>query len=357
MKLKTSILLAIFLSLPATADPLDPAATWRVFDTGSNASLRGLYAVSESVAWASGSAGTVLRTVDGGETWTRLPVPGAEELDFRDVQAFDADRAVLLTAGQPARIYRTTDGGATFEQVHESAHETAFFDGMAFWDEQRGVVFSDPVDGQFLILTTADGGGSWQRVEPAKLPPAHDGEAGFAASGTNVAIGLGGRAWVGTGGKVARVLISDDFGVTWRAVPSPLAHGEGSTGIFSIAFRDAHHGVAVGGDYLKPDDTTGNAAYTRDGGATWQAVEGAPPTGHRACVTHLGGHSPTSWLAIGRAGSDLSLDDGVSWSRLSDTGFYACSVAADGTIWAAGSEGRVGRLAWNQSTWEENARR
>ncbi|MDA8018914.1 MAG: YCF48-related protein [Thermoanaerobaculia bacterium] len=344
MKLKMSLVVVLLLSLSAAADPSDSTAAWTVFDTGSKASLRGLYAVSEKVVWASGTAGTVLRTVDGGETWQKLAVAGAEELDFRDVQAFDADRALLLTAGQPARIYRTTDGGATFQQVHESAHETAFFDGMAFWDEQRGVAFSDPVDGKFLILTTSDGGSSWQRADPAKLPPAHEGEAGFAASGTNVATGPDGHAWIGTGGTVARVLVSDDFGATWRAVTSPLAQGEGSTGIFSVAFRDAQHGVAIGGDYRKPEDTTGNVAFSEDGGNTWHAVTDAPPTGHRACVTHLGGHSPTSWLAVGRAGTDLSVDDGASWSRLGDVGFYACSVANDGSIWTAGSDGRVARL-------------
>ncbi len=338
------LLAAAALATGAEEPPAGPA--WVLHDTGSAASLRGLSAVSAKVVWASGSGGTVLRTVDGGRTWSTLPVPGAGELELRDVEAWGETTAVLSTAGQPARIYRTEDGGKTFELVHESPHEAAFFDAMAFWDTERGLLYSDPVDGRFLVLTTGDGGRSWSRVAPAALPKPVAGEAGFAASGTNVAVGPGGLAWIGTGGAVARVLSSADYGRSWSVAPSPLRQGAQTAGIFSIAFRDARHGLVVGGDYSEPENPAGNVARSSDGGRSWQPVAGPPPAGHRACVVYL--PQRNAWLAVGRAGTDLSTDDGRSWTRLSEEGFYTAGVAADGSVWAAGAGGRVARLEWGR---------
>ena len=331
---------------PRLREPSGP--TWSPRPSGTDASLRGLHGVSENVAWATGTGGTVLRTTNGGQTWELRPVAGAAELDFRDVEAWDANTALVLTAGQPARIYRTEDGGASFTLVHESPHGDAFFDGMDFWDAQRGLVYSDPVAGRFLVLTTVDGGRTWQEAEG--LPQPVEGEAGFAASGTNVAVGPGGHAWIGTGGQVARVLRTTDGGKTWEVAPSPLRQGSPSTGIFSIAFRDDHHGLIAGGDYLEPENPTGNLARSTDGGRTWKAIPGPPPAGHRAVVAWLPKAGPTAWLAVGRAGADLSTDDGLTWQPLGEEGFYTVSVAADGAVWAAGAEGRIARLMWNSMT-------
>lgn len=333
-------------ALPKTKDSGTAIAGWHALPTGSDASLRGLSAVSSQVAWAGGSEGTVLRTIDGGSTWTRHPVPGAEELQFRDIEAFDDQRAVLMTAGHPARLYRTDDGGATFQLTHESPYAAAFFDGFDFWDEDRGLVMSDPVDGVLLLLTTDDGGRSWQRISKDRLPPTLEGEAGFAASGTNVAVSGSDLVWVGTGGQAARVFRSDDGGRSWSVHATPMASGASSKGLFSIAFRDSQHGLALGGDYQEAENPAGNIARSNDGGKTWTTIQGPPPGGHRACVVHLPGHSKTTWLAVGRAGTDLSFDDGESWTPLSEVGFYAADVADDGTVWAVGDAGRSARLRW-----------
>ena len=334
----------------ATPEASSAVASWQALPTGSDASLRGLSAVSAEVAWAGGSEGTVLRTVDGGKTWTRHPVPGAEELQFRDIEALDDQQAILMTAGHPARLYRTDDGGASFTLTHESPHEAAFFDGFDFWDAQRGLVMSDPVDGVLLLLLTDDGGRSWQRIPAKQLPPTLDGEAGFAASGTNVAVAGSQLAWVGTGGQAARVFRTQDGGQSWSVSGTPLASGASSKGIFSIAFRDAKHGLALGGDYQDAESSDGNVARSVDGGKTWQTIQGPPPGGHRACVVHLPDHSKTTWLAVGRAGTDLSFDDGESWTPLSKVGFYAADVADDGTVWAVGDAGRAARLEWAETS-------
>src|SRR5919109_5373606 len=138
------------------------------------ARLRGVSAVDAKVAWASGSNGTYLKTVDGGATWQAATVPGAESLDFRDVEAFDASTAYLISIGEgeKSRIYKTTDGGRDWKLQFTNHNPKAFFDAMAFWDADRGIALSDPVDGRFLIIRTSDGGATWKEIDPAGIPPA-----------------------------------------------------------------------------------------------------------------------------------------------------------------------------------------
>src|SRR5215471_11115805 len=89
---------------------------WQQQVIRSNADFRGLCAVSAKVAWVSGTKGTFGRTTDGGKTWSVGTVPGAETLDFRDVEGFGETTAYLLSAGpgEDSRIYKTMDGGKTW---------------------------------------------------------------------------------------------------------------------------------------------------------------------------------------------------------------------------------------------------
>src|ERR1044072_7246604 len=138
------------------------APSWTLQTSGVTARLRGVSAVSESVAWASGSGATVLRTTDGRATWNKLNVT-TEALDLRDIDAIDAKTACVLSIGNgPAsRIYKTIDGGATWTMQFKNDDAKAFLDAMSFWDANHGVVFGDSVDGQFYILTTQNGGRTW----------------------------------------------------------------------------------------------------------------------------------------------------------------------------------------------------
>ena len=174
-----------------------------------------------------------------------MTIAGAAELDFRDIEAFDGDTAVVFSAGLPAVAYKTTDGGSTWTRTYYNTTPGVFFDAMAFWDERHGIAFSDPIHGRFLIITTADGGSTWTELDPERRPAAFEGEAGFAASGSCLSVVGDRHAWIATGGTHARVLRSTDRGLSWEVAATPLISGKPSTGIFSIAFRDALHGVAV----------------------------------------------------------------------------------------------------------------
>ena len=232
--------------------------------------LRGISAVSAKIGWASGTHGTYLRTVDGGTTWVVGHVPGAESLDFRDVEAFSADEAYLLAAGpgDQSRIYKTTGGGKNWTLQFINKDPKGFFDCMAFWDRDRGIAVGDPVDGKFQLLRT-ENGKDWKSIPASSLPPAVEGEGAFAASGTCIAVQGRKNVWFVTGGSAARVFRSSDGGDTWSVAETPIVHGPASAGIFSVAFRDSKHGVIVGGDYKDPDKDVPSVATTSDGGKNW----------------------------------------------------------------------------------------
>src|SRR5690349_257448 len=330
------------------------APHWTLQTSGVTARLRGVSAVSESVAWASGSGSTVLRTADGGATWRKLTVT-SDKLDFRDIDAIDAQTAYVLSIGNgPAsRIYKTTDAGATWTMQFKNDDAKAFLDVMSFWDAKHGIVFGDSVDLQFYILLTDDGGVTWKRVPPANLPPALGNEGAFAASGTNIAVFGKTHAWIGTGAAAkSRVLRTSDGGHTWQVADTPLAAGP-STGIFSIAFRDAKHGVIVGGDYQKEKEAVNNLAVTSDGGATWRLVKGL--SGFRSVVAYVPGMKTPALVAVGPSGADYSLDDGQTWSRIEGRGFDTFSfvprkkiseAAGAQTGWAAGANGGLAKLTF-----------
>ena len=317
---------------------------WSPLSTGVTARLRGVSAISDRVAWASGTNGTILRTIDGGGTWTTLAVPGAEKLDFRDVDAVDDKSAYVLSIGpgELSRIYKTADAGATWTEQFVNRDPKGFFDAMAFWDATRGIAVGDSIDGQFVILTTSDGGRTWTRVPPAALPPALPNEGFFAASGTNLTVLPPNHVWLGTGAaSEARVLHSSDAGRTWTLASTPLAAGP-SAGIFSIAFADPTHGIVVGGDYKTEGVAGDNAALTADGGKTWTLMKGL--SGFRSAVAYVPGNVK-GIVAVGPAGSDVSLDAGKTWVPVAGAGYHAFAFARRGTNgFGVGEKGAAGKL-------------
>ncbi|QDV35660.1 WD40/YVTN/BNR-like repeat-containing protein [Tautonia plasticadhaerens] len=322
-------------------------AQWEPQAGATRGRLRGLSVLSRDVAWASGSEGTVLRTTDGGRTWTPRPVPGVPGLDFRDIEAVDADTAYLLSIGEgeQSRIYRTTDGGGSWGLQYTNRDPSGFLDAIAFWDAEHGLALGDPVDGRFSILTTGDGGLTWEPIPPGGMPTALPGEAAFAASGTCLIAHGEGHAWFATGGGgVARVFRSADRGSTWTAHETPVRAGNAASGLFSLAFRDADHGVAVGGDYQEPEQSGNFVALTDDGGKTWRLASGTQPAGYRSAVAYVPGSETLTLIAVGPTGSDLSGDGGESWRPLGDQGFHAVGFAGADAGWAVGEDGVIAKF-------------
>jgi photosystem II stability/assembly factor-like uncharacterized protein len=337
-------------------------AQWVKQEVATDASFRGLSVVNTKVVWASGTKGTFIRTTDGGAHWQVGTVPGAEVLDFRDVEAFDANTAYLMAAGpgEASRIYKTTDGGKAWTLQYQNKEPKAFFDSIAFWDRLHGMVLSDPVDGRFLLLRTDDGGKNWIPLPVKQRPSAIEGEAAFAASGTCLVTNGTNAVWIATGGSTARVLRSNDRGRSWKASETGIYSGASTRGNFSIAFSEkAKIGVVVGGDYQVPDHWEKNFAVSKDRGSMWDLIVRAVtvypggfsvdttyrPTGFRSGVSYVPGSGGETFVTVGTNGSDVTHDGGKSWSKLTEGNFNSVAFANWENGWAVGPNGRVAKYA------------
>jgi photosystem II stability/assembly factor-like uncharacterized protein len=331
---------------PQSAASQLPAPSWQIQKSGTEASLRGISVVDENTAWASGSQGTVLRTVDGGKSWIPAAVPGMARTDFRDIEAFDAGTALVMGIGRPAKIFRTDDGGSDWTEVYSSDSPGIFLDALAFADKRVGWAVGDPIDGRFVLLRTDDGGRTWRELPFDLRPAAREGQGCFAASGTClIAQGASGALFC-TGGPAARLIRTADGGASWTSVELPLLSGQPSFGAFGIAFLDGKNGLAVGGDYRNEPAARGNAAITSDGGTTWTAVETRPPAGFRECAAFVPKTGAALALTVGPTGSDYSLDGGRTWAPIPGPGgWHGLGVSPDGRCaWAVGKGGLIGRI-------------
>lgn len=369
-------------------------AQWTMEDSHTTADLRGIDNVGGGVAWASGTNGTVLRTEDGGYLWQACSVPpGAEHLDFRGIQGFDANTAIVMSSGKGdlSRLYKTTDGCNSWKLVFTNPYGAdGFFDAILFLNRAYGILFGDPTPAgmktpveyadSFRIRVTADGGTTWGPVSEPDYPPqpanglhAEKGEAAFAASNSSIAV-RGGRFWFATSASrvcsrqiyrtarppeglfqpayCAGVIdpISRECGQPWTDFTNasvPIAHSSPSAGIFSLYFRSRFVGVAVGGDYQRPNAPTQTAAYSADGGRTWRTAQ-APPHGYRSAVAY--DDALKTWITVGPNGTDISTDDGRNWRAVHpDAALHEARDAnrnwnALSLPFVVGPHGRIGKL-------------
>ena len=315
--------------------------------SGTTNRLQAISPVSSTVAWASGTGGTFTLTTDGGRHWRAGVVRGAEALEFRDVEGISATDAYLLSAGtgEDARIYRTADGGRTWKLQFQNHNPDAFYDCFAFWTPSRALTMADAVNGRFPVLRTEDGL-HWARIA-RRLPAALPGEAAFAASGTCVATFGQNRAWIATGGaEHARILRTTDGGDTWEAFATPIVQGTPAAGIFTVAFRDADHGILAGGDLEQANKHTDNVATSSDGGRTWRLAARTPFLGAAYGLTYVprgsGGSTGRTVVITGPGGAAWSPDEAQSWKRIPGAkDYWAAGFANRHSGWLVGTEGRI----------------
>ena len=330
----TAFLLTGLLHSPtALAQPL-----FRETPTGTAASLRAVSAPGNRVIWLAGNGGTILRSVSEGETWALRGIPGFEKSDFRSLYAFDSLHALVACTGSPAVILRTADGGQNWQEVYRNTHPEAFLDGIDFWDQDRGMVYGDPLNGRFLLLLTTDGGRTWLPVPEEQRPAADSGEASFAASGTAIRLWDKQKAAIATGGRVSRIWYTENGGRNWICRPVPIIQGAASQGIFSIAVR-GRKWVVTGGDFTRDTLRRNHVFYSEDEGKTWN-FPARPTGGYRESVewTDSGG-----LLATGPGGSDFSSDGGKTWEPVTElAGFHVVRQARGGKeMVMAGGKGRA----------------
>ena len=325
----------------------DLSFNWELQDSINNASFRGISVPDNNTVWVSGSGGTFMRTVNGGESWLSDTIPGYGNVDFRDVEAFDSLTAIVMGIANPAVILMTEDGGSTWRNVFYKELDGIFLNSMTFLDRENGFVVGDPLNGRFYLLKTTDGGRTWEELPESSRPVAEDGEYMFAASGNCISSIYPSKLWFVSGGSTSRVFHSADNGIHWDVVKTPVMSGLQSTGIFSVLFTDKDQGFCIGGDYSKPDSTGITFISTRDGGLSWQQAKNMP-AGYRSCIKQLLINGKRVLIAVGRAGCGYLEDPGnleAHWKQINPLGFYTLDVDPTGSVaWAAGASGRVGKL-------------
>jgi photosystem II stability/assembly factor-like uncharacterized protein len=332
-------------------------------NSGTANGLIAVWPVNPRVVWACGRAGTFTVTTDGGQTWRAGVVPGADALQFRDVQAFSANVAYLMsigTSGDPTefRIYKTEDGGATWMIQFENQNLNAFYDGFAFWTPHRGIAHSDSVNGVFPDLRTTDGT-TWQDISN-NMPAALPGETSFASSGTCVTTQGGRNAWICTGGSaIARVLATRDGGNTWNAYNTPLISSP-TAGAFTVDFRNPFHGIVGGGDLDPNDPNNARTATSNDGGQTWTLTNPPPVTGAIFGLSYVGrggdddgndsernNRGSAVVITANDGGAAWTPDEGTTWFALPDvSGFWAVAFATPKAGWLVGTDGRILKISF-----------
>lgn len=331
---------------------------WVMQPSGTTAGLRGIHAVGGGVAWASGTNGTVLRTEDSGYMWQSCAMPpGAEKLDFRGLWAWDENTAIVMSSGpgDQSRLYKTTDGCAHWTLLFTNPDKEGFWDAMVFQNRYKGYLLGDPVQGRFVFFTTENGGKTWNRSRATGLESGAGTNGAFAASNSSLLAGAREPVLFGTGGGFIYSqshVGSVDFSVKpgtpvkmserWSRTLTPLNTPGDSTGIFSVGYHEGgpvqgygYTLALVGGNYTKPNESAGTAAWSNDG-LHWTAAE-KPPHGYRSAVAWDA--DAKAWIAAGTNGSDISYDDGKTWASLDNGNWNALSLP-----WVVGPQARVARL-------------
>jgi photosystem II stability/assembly factor-like uncharacterized protein len=326
--------------LPALLMAAATYTWWTLLPTGVDANLRGVAAVvhrSGSIVWATGSQGTILRSADGGQTWSPVHIDGAETLDFRGVQTFDGQTVYVMSSGESekSRVYRSTDGGSTWQMQYTDKRKSFFLDALVCSDASHCFALSDPVEGKFLLLATTDGV-HWKELPQEHMPAALPMEGAFAASNSSLLLYDKSEMYFVTGSSAARVFHSPDLGQTWTVSETPILSGKASQGIFSIV-RAGDTLVVVGGDYSEPNRKEKTAAYSADEGQTWHLAE-EMPTGYRSSVDTF----DAGFVAVGPNGAETSRD-GMRWSHIDSPSLNAVTVIS-GKGWAVGPKGLIAQF-------------
>lgn len=310
-------------------------------------SIRALEVVDDQTVWFAGSGGVFGFTKDGGNTWTVDSIKTDSIVPHFRAIAVTEEAVLLLCIASPALLYRSTDDGKTWDIVYKEDHPAIFYDAMAFWDDNEGIAMGDPTDGCLSVITTRDGGVSWEKLDCSKLPETAEGEAAFAASNSNIAL-FEDNAWIVSGGAKSRVFHSQDRGRSWSVFETPIVSGEQMTGIFTTDFWDEKHGIIFGGNWEQKDQNTQNKALTRDGGRSWfLAADGFHP-GYRSCVQYVPGGDGDVLLAVGIPGISWSKDGGSSWQLLKEENFYTIRFGENyQQAWVAGDQ-KIGKINWNK---------
>ena len=340
-----SFSLLLLFACSKKTEPIEVITTSQ--NSNSESLIQAISIIDENNVWVSGHKGTYAHTTDGGKNWMSSVVPNADTLQFRDIHAFSNNEVILMSAGTGtlSQIRKTINGGKSWKITYMMTYSTGFLNSIEFWDDQNGLAFGDAVEGELFVLKTTDGGDTWERVDPVKLPAALGSEGGFAASGTCIAVKGKGKAWIGTGaGERPRVIYTTDYGESWEESATPIVSGE-AAGIASINFWDEENGFISGGDLSVPDEYYYNVGFTTNGGKTWSLAE------HPVLKGSVYGNGVATFkdqeivFVSGPKGIDYSNDFGTTWTSIDTANYWAVKFSENGVGWATGTDGKILKIS------------
>ncbi|QOD61326.1 oxidoreductase [Polaribacter haliotis] len=307
-----------------------------------DSSIRAIQVVDSTSVFYAGSNGDVGFTTDSGTLWNALNIRHQDSIvpHFRSL-AFNGNDYFALSIGNPALMYKISEGDATL--VYKEEDEKVFYDALTFFDDNlHGIAVGDPTESCASIIITEDGGENWNKIPCDNLPEIAKDEAFFAASNTNIAT-IGSSVWIASGGGKARILKSTNYGKSWQIFETPFVQGNGPQGIYSIDFYDENNGIAVGGDYSKPEENVANKAITIDGGKTWTIVSDGKSPNYKSCVQYVPNTNGKEVFAVGKTGVSFSNDGGKTWKDVSKDSYYSIHFVDENNAWLSGHH-KIGKL-------------
>lgn len=318
-----------------SAQATTPSYSWNKRMLPGGHSFRGSAALNQSM-WVSGSDNAVFRSVDNGQTWQNVSVKAELKTDFRDIELFDENTAIVMGAGTGAqsKLYKTSDGGRSWQLIFDNPDAKGFFDAIDFFDRQTGLLLGDPIDGYFTLYKTVDGGKTFRRIDKDKMPKANADEAAFAASGNTLITGPRGQAWFTSGGNGAWVYSSQDHGESWRKEAVPLYGKTATAGGYALALNSKNEVFVLGGDYQDRNGHYNHLSYKVKG--AWQLPQSTVQRGLRTAMGCLGQFC----ISTGKLSTSFSFDGGKHWRMVAIEGYYTLAVATDRFVLAS-EQGKV----------------
>lgn len=278
---------------------------WTTQTSGITTALYSVRAVSGSVAWAAGAGGVVLRTTDGGGTWTNVGGGAIGSMDLYNIDALNATTAFVTgTPSTVTYIFRTTNGGTSWDTVFTQSG--GFINAIRMFNASNGIAQGDPVTGKWTILQTTDGGTTWARTatEPTQVGTEAGSNNGLEAIGST-------HIWFITSNSTPpKVYRTTDGGATWNSGFLPGS----ATFTAGLAFLNTQIGIAGANN--------GTAARTTDGGATWNPIT----VGTTGTIYGMAKAGTLDFWATRDTTIQVSKDRGVTWTQ-------DFSDATSGTIW------------------------
>ena len=287
-------------------------------------SIRALGVEKDSICQFAGSNNRFGYTNDFGETWKENVIKyDTFNLEFRSISV-TTNYIFILSIGSPALLFKINKKTLNYRLLYKETKEKAFYDSMQFWDDENGIAVGDPTEDCMSIITTKDGGNTWNKIACENLPIAVEGEAAFAASNTNISL-VNDMAFIVTGGKEANILVGSDYGKNWKKYKTPIIQGEKMTGIFSVDNLSMDTAIIAGGNWSSKESTVKAMAITVDGN-NWKIKENNP--GYISCIQFV--PKTKNLIACSTTGIYYSEDLAESWVKVSEEGYYSFQISKNG---------------------------